>query len=168
MDKGLLRAESSSEVTNEGWATWPASRRSFFKLRTTYYKIEANLSVVSYTGEQVFTIKIEGTNLSTETITQLLHLQSVFQMIDNNISNWIHVCRVMTGRPLRQVNFASIKRFRAQRIALEEIGNHGYVTLRGEVVCHKLDVLVDRTKDIADYEDCVAIRTSGMSEICWY
>lgn len=106
--------------------------------------------------------------LSTEAITQLLHLQSVFQMIDNNISNWIHVYRVMTGRPLRQVNFASIKRFRAQRIALEEIGNHGYVTLRGEVVCHKLDVLVDRTKDIAEYEDCVAIRTSGMSEICWY
>jgi len=111
------------------------------------------------------------TNLATNTIShssQLLNLQSVFEMVNNNINNWINSCRVMTSKPFRQVDFPTEEIIRTQRITTKEIGHDSEVTFSCEVVCHELNILVDGTKDVTEYEDGVAIWIGGTREIGWY
>jgi len=112
-----------------------------------------------------------NTNLAAETIphtSQFLDLQSSFEMIDNDISDWINGSRIMTSEPFWEINFAAIKRFWAQRIPIEEVWNDGQVPLSGEVVCHQLDILVDRTEDVAKEDYCIPVRIGGAGEICCY
>ena len=153
MEKGPWIAPSSSWVTKEGWAAKPTSILPVFKKRTTYYRTERVSK--SYPNIAVYINRIIETYLRTEAVTHstdLLHAQSLTDILDGSLHDGVDVGRLVLGQPGAQVDLAGIHVGSADLVTLEQVRDDRQVAALGELIGEELGVGED-AEDVGQEDD---------------